>query len=156
MRYVERKRKQQAKHCAPPRLFGPVRTTAVLSDGPGQAPGTTPLRPPPSLQAQFWAPRSKGTWRGVDASAPPNLPLWPWSPRTGPSLHPSQDSLSSGTTVTFDTGVERGSSMLTPPEERPAGEKEPRRLKDGGGRTSVRSNFWSTSGLEGYAWSPFY
>lgn len=28
---------------------------------------------------------------------------------------------------TIDTGVKRGSSMLTPPEERPAGEKEPRR-----------------------------
>lgn len=119
VRYVERKRKQQRQALCPSPSF-----RAKQSAGPGQS-GPQPCcptswagaghrHPPPAAvtAGSVLGSAFQGHVEGGRCQCPSKPPsLWPWSPLTCPSLHPSQDSLSSGTTATIDTGVKCGSPV---------------------------------------------
>lgn len=118
-RYATLKEKgsSKGKHCAPPRLFGPNRAPGPASQDHSRAvrrPGPGHRHPPPAAvtAGSVLGSAFQGHVEGGRCQCPSKPPsLWPWSPLTCPSLHPSQDSLSSGTTATIDTGVKCGSPV---------------------------------------------
>lgn len=143
---------------SPSRLFRPK--SARARPGPGQS-GPQPCCPAVPLQGQgtptlpttvpagFPFQAHPSMWRGsMPCGSVPSKPpsLWPWSPLTRPlSLHPSQDSALLWHNCHHQHWSKCGSKVHTQTlGGKTSGEKELIETEDGGGATSVRSNFWTT------------